>query len=297
MKQLIIRISIIITCLCPVILSAQWIKDVRINEIQVRNSDGFRDEYGQAVAWIELFNNGYNKVNVADCYLRVQGKLYRIPRNDPHTVIPTQGYLVFIAAGDSEKGTFHTNFTLDSTDFVEFLNREGELIDRMDFDPKQMKDKVSFGWIQGEDKEEKLANLPATTPGASNNTVELVSRAEIFHQSDPHGLTMTVTAVVAVAIALILLSTIFTIMGRVIVKMTKKKEQRATYLANKNLVESNSQDDTLTAEEVAAIAMAIHQYLGSRHDVESSVLTINQAEQNSSWNLKSFGFLKKPMRK
>ena len=40
-------------------VSAQGIKDIRINEVMVRNVDNYEDDYGKRIGWIELFNTGY----------------------------------------------------------------------------------------------------------------------------------------------------------------------------------------------------------------------------------------------
>ena len=295
MKQLIIKISIFSACLFPVLLSAQFVKDIRINEIQVKNSDGFRDEYGRSVSWIELFNQGFNKVNIAGCYLKVDGIEYRISRNDPKTWISTQGYLIFIAAGDSERGTFHTNFTLDNTHFVEFYSNEHELVDRFEFDPAQMTDNVSFGWILGEGGKEILTNLPATTPGASNNTVERIHPSDLFRQSDPHGVVLTITAIVAVAIVLTLLCCIFTLMGRFNVRSMKRKEEMKR--SSSNDFELSNYDEP-TNEELVAITIALHKCLEELHDHESMLLTINHSEHfYSPWSSKTYGLTKIPNRK
>ncbi|MDR1402457.1 MAG: lamin tail domain-containing protein [Tannerellaceae bacterium] len=195
-------------------LSAQSIQEVRINEIQVHNTNGLRDEYGQLGGWLELYNAGYGKVNVGGCYLKVKGKEYRIPKGDPKTIIPMQGYCLFFAAGTPNKGTFHTNFTLDETDYIEFRDVDGKRIDTFFFNPEEMKENVSYGWFENAKGTEVLINLPATTPGGSNNTEEKISRGEEFRQADPTGVALTMIAIIAVAISLSLLYFIFKYMGQ-----------------------------------------------------------------------------------
>ena len=167
----------LIGMLLAITVSAQSIKDVRINEIQVYNVDGFRNEYGQATGWIELYNKGYGRVNVAGCFLKVKGRTYQIPKGDPATVIPARGYLVFFTDEMPNRGTFHTNFTLENTNFIELYDVDDNLIDAFRFNPADMAVGVSYGWIEDQDGSEKLSSLPSTTPGGNNNTEPKVHRS------------------------------------------------------------------------------------------------------------------------
>ena len=255
---------------------SQSIKDVRINEIQIHNINGFRDEYGQANSWIELHNKGFGKVNVAGCTLKIRGAAYQIPKGDPATIIPTQGYLVFYADGAPAKGVFHTNFTLDDTEFIEFYDTDGKLIDRLPFNPADMPEGVSYGWFEGHDRKEKLMTLPATTPGSTNNTEEKISRAEVFRQADPTGIVLTITNIVVVAIALTLLFFIFKYMGKILMKTAVKKEK--------------AKDSAITNDELAVIAIALLKFSETLQDSEEMALTINRVSKAySPWNSKIYG--------
>ena len=107
-------------------VSAQGIKDIRINEVMVRNVDNYEDDYGKRIGWIELFNTGYSKVNLAGAHLSVKlgdnRYTYRIPSGDPRTVVAPRDYIVFFCDGTDTKGTFHTNFTLDQTGYLALLD-------------------------------------------------------------------------------------------------------------------------------------------------------------------------------
>ena len=294
--SLLIRITLLLIFLLPLTLFAQSIKDVRINEIQVKNSEGLQDEYGRPVSWIELANRGYNKVNVAGCYLKVNGKEYKIPYNDPKTIIPTQGYLVFYAAGDPEKGALHTSFKLDNTDYISFYDMDGELIDSLAFNPSEMIDNVSYGWLQDSSAEERLTNLPATTPGATNNTIEKISRAELFRQADPSGLVLTITTIAVVTVALIVLSFLFVLMGKFNIRSMRQAEETTEIKTGKGTVKEKS--EVITGEELAALAMALYEYSEELHDVEDMILTINHvAKAYSPWNSKIYGLTQMPNKK
>jgi len=294
-------LTLIICILGTSALSAQSIKRIRINEIQVHNTDGLRDEYGQLGSWIEIHNTGYNKVDIGGCYLKVKDKEYRIPQYDPKTIIPTQGFCVFYAAGTPDKGTFHTNFTLEDTDFIEFYDVDRNLIDRFSFNAGDMKENVSYGWFEEKKGVDVLINLPATTPGANNNTIEKMSRGEEFRQADPTGIVLTITAIVAVAIALTILYLIFKYMGRFFVNSAEKKTkkvQQAKVAENGDVKVRVKGEYTMTNDQLAAIAIAIYKYAEELHDTETTILTINRAAKAySPWSSKIYGLTQLPNRR
>ena len=280
-------------------LSGQSIKSVRINEIQVHNTNGLMDEYGQYGGWIELYNTGYGKVNIASCVLKVKGKEYRIPKGDPETVMATRGYVIFYMAGTPNKGTFHTNFTLEDTNFIEFYDVDGKLIDTFKFDPAMMIENVSYGWFEDHDGKEKLMNLPATTPNANNNTEEKIPRAEIFRQADPIGFVLTITSIFVVAVALVLLFFVFKYMGKFHIKNAKKKAVKLkSPQSDSGQVAGAKKDAVLTNEELTAISIALFKYSEELHDIEDTVLTINRAAKAySPWSSKIYTLTQMPNRK
>jgi len=278
--------------LFPIIpVMSQSIKSVRINEIQMTNTDGFRDEYGNADSWIELYNKGYGKVNIAGCTLKVRGKAYQIPKGDPATIMLTQGYLVFFAGGTPDKGTFHTNFTLDDTDFIEFYDADGKLVDKFQFNPADMVEDVSYGWFEDFDGKEKMMNLPATTPGKSNNTLIKVHRSEVFRQADPSGIIFTVINIVIVSIALTLLFFAFKYMGNYHTRKAEKKLSSAKKVLTGNMTTgSEKKQRAVTNDELAAIAIALYKYSEIMHRQEEMVLTINKVSKvYSPWSSKIYG--------
>ena len=289
-------VLLLVCIFSAVTVSAQSIKDVRINEIQVHNTDGLRDEYGHLGGWIELFNAGYGKVNLAGSMFKVNGKEYRIPKGDPATLMATQGFLLFYAAGTPDKGTFHTNFTLENTDFVEFYDIDGNLIDRLDFNPADMKENVSFGWLEDYDGMERLSILPVATPRSGNNTIEKIHKSELFRQADPSGIVLTIMAIIVVAIALTILFLIFKYIGDFHIKSAKKKAEKGEKLLQEGEIDKKVR---VTNDELAAISIALYKYLEERHDVENTVLTINQvAKAYSPWNSKIYNIMNQlPFRK
>ncbi len=300
MNKLLFKFILLSVCLLLMTdLYSQSIKDVRINEIQVYNTNGLRDEYSQLGGWFELYNTGYGKVNIGGCVLKVKGREYRIPKGDPATIIPTRSFVLFYAGGTPNKGTFHTNFTLDDTDFIEFYDLDGKLIDTFKFNPDDMRENVSYGWFEDHDGKEKLMHLPATTPGGDNNTEEKIVRAELFRQADPSGVVLTITSIIVVAIALIILFFIFKHMGNFHIKNAKRKAVKAKMSQDGTLqITDERKDVVLTNDQLAAIAIALYKYSENLHDIENTILTINRAAKvYSPWSSKIYTLTQIPNKK
>jgi len=292
-------IILLVLYISPTLSIAQSIKNVRINEIQVYNVNGFRDEYGRTGSWIELFNKGYGKVDLAGCILKVRGQEYKIPKGDPATIVQKQGYIVFFASGTPNKGTFHTNLTLIDTDFIELYDTNGELIDCLNFNLADMIEDVSYGWFEDNDGKESLRLLPATTPGSTNNTEEKIPKAEIFKQADPAGIVLTITNIFIVTIALTLLFFIFKYMGRFHIKFALRRKEIMSMKHNRdNKFLRGNKKRMVTNDELAVIAIALYKYSKSLHDNEELTLTINKVSKAySPWSSKIYGLRQMPHKK
>ena len=104
--------------LCLVSAATAQVTKVCFNEVLVTNHTNYVDDYGQHVPWFEFFNASYNEVNIGGCYLSNDlnnPKMYMIPKGDVLTKIPTRQHVIFFADGKPGRGSFHVNFTLDST--------------------------------------------------------------------------------------------------------------------------------------------------------------------------------------
>lgn len=278
-------------------VSAQSIKDLRINEIMVKNTDALRDDYGRTTGWIEIHNTGYGKVNVGGAYLRIKGKEFRIPQGDPRTQLGARGYLLFYAGGDTDKGTFYTNFTLDDTDYIVLSDpdNKNKVIDSLHFNRADMVENVSYGWFK-EQGVERLMNLPSSTPRANNNTLDTMPRSELFRQADPSGIVLTVTAVAIVGIGLTLLYLIFKFMGRTHIRLAQRKKTQIK--EDKSASVAPIKKEVMTREELVVIAAAIYKYSEDLHDIEDTVLTINRvARAYSPWSSKIYGIMQTINRK
>ena len=211
MKRLLILLCLAVSASA---LHAQGLKDIRINEVLVDNRTSYVDDHGNHVGWIELHNTGYSSVNIGGAYLTVkQGdatRTYRIPKNDARTQIAPQGYVIFFADSTSNRGTFHTNFVLDETGYIAFMDQGKNVMDSVVYDVKAQLPDVSIGWsFHPKTGDLTFGPLPGITPMQANETEEVMPAAEKFRQRDPSGAVMAITAMSVVFSALILLYLFF----------------------------------------------------------------------------------------
>lgn len=304
MKEKIMKLSAVIALgMFATPCFAQSLKDVRINEVLVKNENSYMDDYGQRNGWIELHNSGYSNVNIAGCYLSVDPAdptvTYKIPKNDPRTVIPPQGYVVFFADGSADKGTFYTNFTLDKTGELYLLDAGKNESDKVVYDLSTMTPDISIGYMTfDQDKGLSWGNLPATTPGATNEVNEIVPRSEVFREHDPHGFTMAITAMTVVFSALLLLFLLFKAVGNILMRMDANKSAKAAGTAPVRQTAAQLHKDAISGEVIAAIATTIRLFEEDLHDKESEVITINRvARTYSPWSSKIYGINNQPVRR
>ena len=119
---------------------------------------------------------------------------------------------------------------------------------------------------------------------------------ERMRQADPHGFTMTITAVAVVFSALILLYFAFWALGKIMIRIAKRNKQKAAGVSVAP-TEKKKDDGAIVGAEIAAIGMALKMYQDEMHDIESHVLTINRvAKAYSPWSSKIYG-LTQPLHK
>lgn len=304
--------------------SAQGVRDLVINELLVKNVDNLQDDYGHRVSWVELFNSGYSKVNLASCYLIIESEgtkiSYKIPKNDSRTWVAPQEYVVFYCEGTGSKGTFHTNFTLSMGESYEqskqrlakgdsstlwsnqskwislyLVDANGrDTIDKVTYNVADQQTDVSVGRLADEDGIMHFIPLSSTTPNATNITEEVMPKHEKMRLSDPAGGVLTITAMSVVFSSLIMLSLAFYLLSKITRRMMSRRKERAAV----SLPVTEEVGKMLTGEEIAAIAMALKMYQDDLHDIESTVITINRvAKVYSPWSSKLYGMTPMPERR
>lgn len=308
MKKLLSIISLVVV---SGIALGQGVRDIKINEILVKNNTSFTDDHSEHSSWIEIYNSGYAYANIGGTKLRfIQGQdtiIYRIPKNDIRTNMAPQGYLLFYASGSSNKGTFHTNFELNETDSIklsklvgindrlEFLDQGENLVDAIEYDVNIQKEDVSYGRILNDASGEIVVQeLVGVTPMQSNEIHEKIPKSELFRIEDPSGIAISIIAMSVVFIALICLYLVFRTLGKYMQKQQAQKLAKANsptpVIASKV---KNSEE--INGEVLAAIAMSLNNYYDDLHDLESEIVTINRvARVYSPWSSKVHTLTKNP---
>ncbi|MBO5812020.1 MAG: OadG family protein [Bacteroidaceae bacterium] len=107
-----------------------------------------------------------------------------------------------------------------------------------------------------------------------------------------NALIVTFFGFAVVFIVLILLIFVLQLFGNMIAAMEKKSHKPAETVSA-TVAQSEKEEGPLTAEESAAVAMAIYQYCFGIHDEESLVLTFHEQEEHyHPWNSKIIGINK-----
>jgi hypothetical protein len=128
---------------------------------------------------------------------------------------------------------------------------------------------------------------PILLSAASSNA------AEEFVKLDPYGLGMTAMAMLVVIFVLAFAAITFQNIDNLIKFFTKlltKKPQEVE-------VPVKTEKVSTSGDEIAAIAMALHLYVGNLHDNESLTLTINKISRvYSPWSSKIYGIMNRAVK-
>lgn len=295
MKRYLFGITFFVAVISSLSIKAQTIYDLRINEVMLVNKSNYIDNFGNRSAWIEIMNLGYNKVNIANCYLTDnlnEPKKYQIPSGDPSTVIATRQFIVFFADGITQHGALHLNFKLDSTNrFIALISPDG----------KTVIDSITINTITANqtycrmpDGTDNWAISNITTPNSTNDALTpKVSAGEKFRNFDSTGAIMAITAMLVVFAALIVLYRIFRTIGKTNQKAVQRKQQKANQTEGAKVVE----EEEISGEVFAAISTALYMYETEKHDHESAIITIQRVSRMySPWSSKIYGLRQLPNR-
>lgn len=262
---------------------------ILLNEVLTNNETNFEDDYGIHSAWIEVFNKSYNSVDLAGYFLKASNEpgdtiSYIIPKGDVLTVVQPRQHALFWADAKPNRGTFHTNFTLNIEQpcWIGIYDSSNRLLDEIVV--PVLKPDESYARIQDASKEWEIKSGSTTkyvTPSTNNQTIEKNEKVEKFEQHDSSGIGMSLTAMFVVFVGLILLYVIFRMLDKAI--FTKKDSTKQS--VNMKQEETTNKTAEVSSNEVyAAIAMALHEEFGGVHDIESNILTIHRIY--SPWSAK-----------
>ena len=152
-----------------------------------------------------------------------------------------------------------------------------------------------------QEAEQSPAVENATAPSTASESVEETSeaqdhltarekfdkeeKAKDLKEKDSFGGALTLISMGIVLLALIVLSILFLGFGKISSKILSKKKQQARGITD----EPAAADDHDSGEVFAAIAMAIDEHFGGKHDIENTILTLRRMKRAySPWNSKIY---------
>ena len=297
MKKIFLISLAFISSLC---CFAQGAHDFEITEVYIAHdgeTDGLQDEYGDVTSWIEIENSSYTTHDIRNCFLTTdetvldkslsaparEAKMSIIQKGDERTVLKGKQRITFFADGNINRGTLHTNFVLKpeaGKDSIFIALYDGNAVDLLDSlrVPTNLSPGSSWAKIDGVWKEVKHDQITPNSPNKAGGNADKIKE---WKEKDPHGLAMTVLSMAIVFFCLLLLYVFFHLFGWIINRMNRAAQYKAVKKlreqANKVVViakEGIESKGIETENYVAAITLALHEYLGNMHDVESGVITI-----------------------
>lgn len=291
-----IRVALALWCVAMV-AAAQSPMALRINEVLTANETNYTDPFGNRGAWIEIYNSSAGTVQMAGCYITddpANPKKYMISKGDLKTKIGPHQVVILWADGKAHHGTFHTNFSLKAGEenYIGLYDASGKnLIDEVHV-PVLAPDR-SFGFsLDGKGERTVLEN---PTPEAANHVENTNPKVDKFSEKDPFGVSMAITAMSVVFIALIILFFAFKCVGKASITMSA---HRAVKAGVADTISAAKSETSIPGEVLAAISMAIYEYQEAEHDYEEAILTVKQVKRTySPWSSKIYGLRQIPNKK
>lgn len=285
MKPLRKLTALVALCLiaAPAVMG-QGRKELRINEVMVKNDSSIVDDYGRHSAWIELVNPTHAPINISSIYLTddlSNPQKYFVPTGDSRTKIEKGQSVLFFADGKPQDGTFHLNFELTpgKDNFIAVFDADGiSLLDSVTV-PASLTADMSYARATDAGLpwqiRDNSSTLNAITPGGHNVIPVPNNKIAKFKEMDENGGAMTIMAMAIVFSALLVLCLCFYLIKRIGTVKTAAPAPQAAPVA--------AASEGVDAEVAAAIALALH--LHSSHGDGSSRITIRH-NPASAWNSK-----------
>lgn len=272
--------------------------DLVINEVMVVNESSYTDDFGERHAWIEIYNNTTRTQELSSIFItndRNDPKKYAVPRGDIKTAVKPHQHAVFWADNKPSNGTFHLNFKLDPNkeNYIGLFEADGEtVIDEITI-PAGMLANQSYGYEKDGVKYDEsgyLAKVLTRVTPSSNNFVEGENpKILALKANDPWGIIMTITAMFVVFMALFSLFIAFKFTGNAAKELTKRKAIES----GQEIAQAGGNE--LSGEVLAAISAAIFEMDQDVHDIESTILTIDEVKRKySPWSSKIYGLRQLP---
>ena len=302
---------------------AQGARDFKISEVYIANpadtTASFQDEYGEAASWIEIENTSYTTRNIRNCFLtnnraaldenlsapQRMEMMSLIPEGDERTNLGAKQRITFFADKNVNRGALHLTFELEpgKENFIAFYDGNGiTLLDTITI--PVLEPGHSYARIYNAETEEYVWTVlepVQVTPNAPNVGPKEVDKIAEWKEKDPIGWQMAVISMAIVFGCLALLYVFFHAFGWVLNRMSTlsrvKGIRKIQESASKVVVMAKDGTETKGIEMenyVAVISMALHEYYGNTHDVESGILTIRHGD-HTAWDSKDHAMRQNPI--
>lgn len=307
-------LSLAIAILTTTLSYAQGIKDLRFNEILIKNKTGLLDENGNRYGWIEFRNTGHAAVDLSGCKLVMierdgTKKESIFPRGAADTKIEPLGYIL-VSLNPNSSAPLTTNFTMENAKelYLYDASGKGQYLDMVSVDISMIKDDVSLSRPVANAnaasdrrkendplrRETSLEIIGENTPGYANYSASSKSRSEMILEVDENGFGLTIIAMMVVFSALTMLFLVFREVGR-FMQMVERRKKAALNPQAKVSKSSTPVADELNGEKLAVIGLAVKMYMMEMEEIENNVLTINRTTKAySPWSSKIHGLTRLP---
>lgn len=162
-------------------------------------------------------------------------------------------------------------------------------------DPEQTYTEVSVQGDQTNVEGEWVNSEEVNTVQESEMTRKAIQmqKAKNAEENDKFGGAITIIAMSIVLGALIILSVLFLIFGKISTALHKRQKRKAHGVTPEEAEDHHEEQDS--GETIAAIAMALAEHQGQGHDMEDTILTIVRLRKAySPWNSKIYNLRQVP---
>ncbi|MDE7412217.1 MAG: OadG family protein [Muribaculaceae bacterium] len=161
-------------------------------------------------------------------------------------------------------------------------------------------EEVTGDWVNSEEvntiQESKLAeDMIQEEKNASSTKMTREEKARNAKENDSTGGAITIIAMSIVIGALVVLSLLFMIFGKISSRIMTRKKKEA-HGVDEHTAEDHH-DEADSGEVIAAIGLALAEHFGQGHDMEDTILTIKRMRKAySPWNSKIYNLRNLPDR-
>ncbi len=300
---------------CVVASFGQGARNIKINEVQTKNTKGLIDSYGERNAWVELANTSYSTYDVRGMYIATDRKVLDknltvpqrvammscIPNDDEQTKLTARKHIVLFLNSNPSKGTQHLTAKADENKPLWIALYDGNGIDIIDsITVPVLQENQSYAREKDGAAEWSVKSLDYTTPGIENYVHVNETKIAKLKREDPHGFGITILSMGIVFSCLALLYIFFRLLGmfmshkEALAKASKIQPIKTAVKTGEILAETGHKTKVMLKDGmqtggidkeiyIAVIAMALKQYEDDVHDIESNVITIKP--RHTYWNV------------